>query len=387
VQRRVVLKPGREKSLLQRHPWIFSGAIASIPSIDPGEILPVYSASEEFLALAYFHPKNSLAGRILSFTQEPIEQILEKNLKRALELRASFFSEAHTNAFRLVNAESDGLPGLIVDRYADHLVIQINTWGMERLKPFLIEKLRELLSPQSIYEKSCSSARRLEGLGDQTGLVWGEEVDEIEILERGMRFIVAIREGQKTGFFLDQREMRQKVETLSRGRRVLNCFSYTGGFSLFALRGGALFVDSVEICSKANDLAQRNTDLNGFTDHRIHTEDAFAFLRRSRLDYDLIILDPPAFAKKREDIQAACRGYKEINRSVLEKAPRGALLLSSSCSFYIDEKLFQTLLFQAACEAERAVKFIRCSPVSMDHAASIYHPEGVYLKSSLLFLQ
>jgi 23S rRNA (cytosine1962-C5)-methyltransferase len=384
--KKAVLKPGREKSLLQRHPWIFSGAIDAIACIEPGEVLPVFSACGNFLAQAYFHPQNSLAGRVLTFSQIPLHQAIEEHLQKAIALRRTFFDPSETNGYRLVNAESDGLPGLVVDRYAECLVIQIATWGMERLKPLLIEQLQRLCHPKSIYEKSLSSARRLEGLAECEGLIWGEPVDEVEIHERGMRCIVPIKKGQKTGLFLDQRMMRQKIESLAKNRRVLNCFSYTGGFSLFALRGGAQFVDSVEICEKACHLAERNTLLNSFSRHRVIREDVFAFLQRSPLDYDLVILDPPAFAKKREDVQAACQGYKTINRIVFEKAPPGTVLLTCSCSFFIDERLFQTLLFQAACKAGREVKIIDRHHLAVDHALSLFHPEGNYLKSFLLWI-
>lgn len=387
-QKKVVLKAEKEKSLLRRHPWIFSGAIASFPDFSDGEILPVYSACGKFLAQAYFHTQNSLSGRVLSFTEDPVEKILKERFHKAFEMRRRFFSAQHTNAYRLINAEGDGMPGLIVDRYHDTLVIQINTAGMERLKPLIIETLVALFEPKTIYEKSTSASRRQEGLPDCEGVAWGEAQHEKEILENGVRFLVSFVEGQKTGFFLDQREMRKMISEYSLNRRVLNCFSYSGGFSLFALKGGAARVDSVDLCGKALQLAKQNTLLNGYpTDqHQIIQEDVFDYLKRSLLDYDLVILDPPAFAKKRADLLPACSGYKEINRLVLEKIPAGSLLLTSSCSYYIDEKLFQNLIFQAAHEAGRQVQILGRHLQALDHPISLYHPEGDYLKSLFLLV-
>jgi 23S rRNA (cytosine1962-C5)-methyltransferase len=383
---KVILKEGREKSLLQRHPWIFSGAIFSLPDIEAGTVLPVYSACGHFLAKAYFHPTNSIAGRVLTFTNESIEAALFANIKNAILLRQTFFDRSKTNAYRLINAEGDGLPGLIVDHYNGVLVIQINTCGMELLKPLIINHLISCLNPSTIYEKSTSFARKQEGLMPREGLVHGQPLPEIEILEEGMRFLVSFEKGQKTGLFLDQRERRLEIERLSQKRRVLNCFSYTGGFSLFALRGSATSVHSVDSCDYATQMAEHNVRLNGFSNHTASTEDAFAFLKRSDMNYDLIILDPPAFAKKRADVTSACHGYKTINRLVMEKAKPGTLLLTCSCSYYIDTKLFQSLLFQSAQEARREVKILSPHLHAFDHPVSLFHPEGDYLKSFLLYL-
>jgi 23S rRNA (cytosine1962-C5)-methyltransferase len=385
---KAILKEGKEKSLLRRHPWIFSGAIGSLPQISPGEILPVYSASGQFLAQAYFHPKNSLSGRVLSFTEEPIERVLKKRLEEALAMRRNLLDPSITNAFRWINAEGDGISGLIVDVYADTLVMQISTWGIERLKPFFVRTLVELFKPKALYEKSSSSSRNQEGLPEREELVWGEKRDEIEILENGVKFLISIEKGQKTGFFLDQREMRKQIGSLAHSKNVLNCFSYSGGFSLAALKGGAHHVTSIDTCETATRLAEQNTQLNGFTSqqHRIVQEDVFRFLEKDPLNYNLIILDPPAFAKKREDNDQACKGYKEINRRVLEKCPPQSLLLTCSCSYFIDEELFQNLIFQSALEAGRNVKIIGRHLLAQDHPILIYHREGSYLKSLLLYV-
>lgn len=385
----VVLKPGKERSLMQRHPWIFSGAIASFPQIDPGEVLPVLSSAGQFLAHAYFHPDNSLAGRVITFQDEPIDAAVRRLLHEAHALRKAYFHPEISNAYRLVNAEGDGLPGLIVDCYNNVVVIQINTYGMERLKPLIVDTIKELIQPKSIYEKSLSVARRLEGLEDSQGLLYGESIKEVEIVERGVRFIVSVAEGQKTGFFLDQREMRAHVMRFAAGKRVLNCFSYTGAFALFALKGGATSVESVDSSEPALAIAARNTQLNNFSSlqHSLVQEDAFTYLKRSSMDFDLVILDPPAFAKKRADVDAACKGYKEINRLVLEKMPPRSCLLTASCSHYISDELFQNLLFQSAHEAHRRVKILSRHSQALDHPISIYHPEGSYLKSLFLFVE
>lgn len=388
-ERRVILKPGRDKSVRNRHPWIFSGAIASFPAFQTGEVLPVHSSSGEFLAQAYFHDQNSISGRILTFLDEPINKALENRLIEAIAFRKSLFHPEGTNCYRLVNAEGDGLAGLIVDLYDDIAVLQINTHGMEALKPLIVRTLVSSLTLRGIYEKSQSAARALEGLPSHSGLLYGECDKEVIVKENGILFIVDIERGQKTGLFLDQRQMRQLVGSLAQGKRVLNCFSYTAGFSLFALKGGAHAVTSVDSSERACHYARENTLLNHFDSsrHEILCEDVFSYLRAPSLPFDLVILDPPAFAKKRSDVDEACRGYKEINRLCLQKMPPRSYLLTSSCSHFVDERLFGQLLFQAAIEAKREVKICSRHLQAPDHPLSLFHPEGNYLKSLLLYLQ
>jgi len=377
---RVTLKPGKEKSLLNRHPWIFSGAIASRHDHAAGDILPVYSFEGKLLGSGYFHPENSIAGRMLNFSSEnPLESV-RKNLKAALDLRHL----VPTQARRLVNAEGDHLPGLIIDQYGETLVMQIHTAGMEKLKNFLVDELVSLLHPKAIYQKCTAAARRQEGLEDAKGLLYGIETPEVTIHEHGISYIVSIIDGQKTGFFLDQREMRKKILELSHNKKVLNCFAYTGGFSLAALKGGATAVHSVEISEEACKLAHRNNF--DPTRHQIFQADAFDFLRTKPLDYEIVILDPPAFAKKRADVVMASKGYREINRVAIQKMPPQSLLLTCSCSSYIDATLFQQLIFQASADAGRSVRILGRHIQAPDHPVSIYHPEGVYLKSLLLYI-
>lgn len=385
----VVLKPGKDRAVRQRHHWIFSGAIASYPRhFSNGSLVPVFSSAGQRLGSGYFNKQLSLAGRMLSFDDRPAEAAMADSLRSAIELRHRLFADSETNAYRLVNGEGDGLPGLVVDRYAQVLVIQIATLGMERLEALVVDQLRQQLRPQAIYEKSDSPSRAQEGLEPDEGWLLGAATSRVEVREHGLPLLVELVDSQKTGFFLDQREMRRLVGELARGRRVLNCFAYTGGFTVAALAGGAARADSVEISQPAIALAKENVALNGFSSDKagFFAEDVFAFLREQNLPYDLIILDPPAFAKKKEDVADAMRGYRDINRLAIAKAPRGALLVTSSCSYHVDEKLFQKVVFQAALEAGRSVRIIGRHRHAPDHPVNIYHPETDYLKSLVLYI-
>ena len=384
----IILNPGKEKALKNFHQWIFSGAIDKSDDFQDGDILEVQSSKGEFLAYGYFNKRNSLAGRIISFEKKDPLIVIENNIRKALSLRKDFFDEKITNAYRLINAEADNLPGLIVDKYNEVLVLQITTLGMEKLKNHIISILKKESGIQTFYEKSSAPSRREEGLSDFQGLLFGEDVSEVEILENKMKFIVDIKNSQKTGFYLDQREMRDFIRKFSKGKKVLNCFSYSGGFTLAALYGKAKYVHSVEISDTALSLLQRNLLLNDFDDknNSCYKEDVFKFLRAQDLtEYDLIILDPPAFVKRKSELYQAMRGYKDINLQVFKKVKPGTLVLTSSCSHYVDEKTFQMLIFEAAKDAKRNVKILQKHHLAFDHPINIYHPEGEYLKS--LFLQ
>lgn len=385
-QARIRLKPGKERSILQRHHWIYSGAIQSIEEGDSPAL--IYSHEEELLGQAFLNPRHSIAAHVIAFGKESIEEALSKRLRAAFTLRKNILNFSLTNAYRLINAEGDGLPGLIIDIYDQVAVLQLSSQGWENFKPFLVEELRSLLTPRAIFEKSTSFLRKKQGLEEARQLLWGEENSSFQILENGISFWIDLYESQKTGFFLDQREMRALTGRLAKGKRVLNCFAYTGGFSLFALQGGASLVDSVEISEKACRALEKNITLNGFSSekHRAICEDAFDFLRKEPLDYELVILDPPAFVKKREDLAKACRAYREINFSAMKKMPSGSLLLTSSCSYHLTEEIFQRLLFQAALQAGREVKILSRHLSAFDHPLSIYHPESTYLKSFLLYI-
>lgn len=378
------LKPGKEKPLLNRHHWIFSGAVANLPSFDPGAILPVESSQGTLLGHAYFNKASSIVGRMIAFGEEEPLQAMMRRILNAILFRKSLFG-AETTAYRLINGEGDSLPGLIVDVYNDVLVLQISTLGMEKLKPHVLKILQEELHPKAILEKSLLPSRKEEGLAPFQGMLFGKIPEPLIVLENGLKFQVDPEKGQKTGFFLDQRQMRSYVRSISKGKRVLNVFAYTGGFSVYAFAGGAISVDSVDISKEAMELAEKNCFLNGFKGN-FFAEDAFEFLRKSPLDYDLVILDPPAFAKKAKDVVQACRGYKDINRVALQKMPPGSTLITCSCSHFIDEKLFSQVLFQAAAEAKREVRIIGKHQLAPDHPVNLFHPEGSYLKSLVLYL-
>jgi 23S rRNA (cytosine1962-C5)-methyltransferase len=381
----VILDKGKDRAVKNRHHWIFSGAVKSMPDFEDGSLLPVQSAEGEFLGTAYFNKRCSIIGRMVSFDKTPPLVALERQIDRAIARRRPFFGP-ETNAFRLVNGEGDAVPGLVVDQYDNVLVLQVSTLGMERLKHFVVDRLVGRLAPRSIYEKSNLPSRREEGLQDSEGLLSGENVEKVEILENGLRFVVELLRSQKTGFYLDQRENRRLAESWARGRTVLNCFSYTGAFSVFALKGGALSADCVDTSEHAIDLARENCRLNGFQGDGNHffVTDAFDFLRQNDLRYDFVILDPPAFAKKKTEVVQACRGYKDIHRIVFQKVLPGSLVMTFSCSFFVDEALFQQVIFQAAREASRDVRILQRHHQAYDHPLNIYHPESDYLKGFLL---
>jgi len=384
----VILKPGRDKAVRNRHHWIFSGAIREMPDFEDGAVLAVRSSGGDLLGHGYFNRKSAITGRMIGLGAEPPEAAVRASLERALALRAAFFDPAATNARRLVNAEGDGLPGLIADLYDDVLVLQVATLGMEKLKPLVLEVLGAALRPRAILERSDLPARREEGLEPVEAQIAGEAVDRVRILEAGIPFWVGLARGQKTGFYLDQRESRRLVRETAAGRRVLNAFSYTGSFSVSALLGGAVRADSVDSSESAIAMAQDNFELNGLPADAglFFTADVFEFLREPTLDHDYIILDPPAFAKKRTDVVAACRGYKDINRLAFQRVRTPGLVLTFSCSHFVDETLFQQVVFQAAHEAGRRVRIIQKHRQAFDHPVNIYHPETAYLKGFLLYV-
>jgi len=380
---RLRLKKGKEKPVLQRHHWIYSGAVASFPE---GESAIVESASGETLGMALLNRGHSIAAHMLAFGEETIELALERRIQEAAALRRRWFDPSRTNGIRLINAEGDGIPGLIVDSYAGVLVLQISHPALETLKRRIVSLLVEEWKPRAILEKSTSFLRKKSGLQEARGILYGPEVPETEILENGLKFAVDFQSGQKTGFFLDQREMRQWVRVQAKGKRVLNGFANTGGFSVAALAGGAAHVDSVEISGRCLPMVEKNLALNSLEGHQFIEADFFTFLKSADLFYDLVILDPPAFVKKRDDIAAGFRAYKELNRQVLSKMSSGSLLLTCSCSYHVDETFFQNILFRAALESGRRVQIVGRHRQAIDHPISIFHPESSYLKSLILYI-
>lgn len=384
---RCILKAGKEKPFEGRHPWVFSGAIDQIDDdFKVGDLVKVLSSENDFLGIGYLNPRSQIAIRMLTFEDERIdEEFFERKIQNAAALRRSFIP-SDTNAYRLIQSEGDFLPGLIVDRYGDFLIAQFLTAAMDRWKPMIVKILQKVISPRGIFEKDDESLENWEGLPKRMGKLIGvEPPDFIEITENGIKFLVDIHRGQKTGFFLDQRDNRRLVGSLSRGRRVLNCFSYTGGFSVYAAKGGASEVVSVETSEPANNTAAENFRVNGIdaSKHPIVHEDVFDYLRSTRQEFDLVVLDPPAFCKSKHQIQQASRGYKDINLQAIKRLSPGGLLFTCSCSSYIDPDLFQKIIFAAAKDARRNVRILSKTSHGVDHPISIYHPEGEYLKGIL----
>jgi 23S rRNA (cytosine1962-C5)-methyltransferase len=386
--KKIILKAGKEKAVKNRHHWIFSGAVASYPDGCEGEIIPVYTSSGTCLGHAYINSQVSILGRMVTFGDSSPYEAIKLALTDSIAFRQIKFKEQLTNAYRLVNGEGDNLPGLIVDIYNNILVIQILTLGMERMRSLVIDVLKQTLNPLAIYEKSVHGSRKEEGLDLKEGILYGPDINEIEIIENGLKFVVSIKQGQKTGFFLDQREMRKQIMTLAINKRVLNCFAYTGGFSVYALAGGASFVVSVDSSEYALKLANRNILLNGFLEykHQKRQGDVFEFLRKEKLDFEIVILDPPAFVKGKKDLISACRGYKELNRLAIQSMPRDSYLLTCSCSNHINASLFQKIIFQSASDAQRPVRIIGRHQIAPDHPVNLFHPETEYLKSLLLYI-
>ncbi len=379
-----VLKEEKEKPLEGCHPWVFSGAIDEIDDDhQTGDLVKVYSSRNHFLGIGYLNPRSQIAIRMLTFEDTKIDAgFFEKRIRDAAALRHAYLQE-NTNAYRVVHSEGDFLPGLIVDRYGDYLVAQFLTAAMDQWKPMLVDILQRVLPCRGIFEKDDTESREWEGLETRIGKLAGEEPpDYVEITENGYPFVVNLHGGQKTGFFLDQRDNRKMVGRMSRGKRVLNCFSYTGGFSVYAAKGGATETVSVDSSDDALNTARVNFEKNGIPAENctVVQEDVFEYLRASRQEFDTIILDPPAFCKNKHQVNQASRGYKDINLYAIKRLIRGGLLFTYSCSSFIPSDLFQKIVFGAAKDAKRKVRIIAKTSHALDHPINIFHPEGEYLK-------
>lgn len=384
---RLILKTGKDKAVRNRHPWIFSGAVDRIDEgFAAGDLVRVFSHKDEFLGTGYLNPESQIVVRMLAFEDAPIDEaFFDEKIARAVEIRKKWIP-AVTNAYRLIHSEGDFLSGLTVDVYGDFLVAEFNTAGMEAWKPVIAGCLKKYFPAASIFERSDSDLRKWEGLKRSVGVLSGNEPpDAIDILENGLSFGVDIKGGQKTGFFLDQRENREIVKGLSAGKRVLNCFAYTGGFSVYAARGGAKEVVSVESSEPAVAMGRRNFERNQLrSDQSVWAQqDVFDYLRATKKEFDMILLDPPAFCKSKNQIRDAARGYKDINLQALKILPKGGLLFTFSCSSYITPDLFQKIVFGAAADAKRDVRILKKTSHAFDHPINIYHPEGEYLKGFL----
>jgi 23S rRNA (cytosine1962-C5)-methyltransferase len=390
---KLTLKPGRERSLLRRHPWIFSGAIAEVRGAShAGETVDVRAADGSFLAWAAYSPASQIRARVWSFdeTEIPGPDLFERRIEAALVLRRAEIPLEATDALRLVHGESDGLPGLVADRYADTLVVQLASAGCERWRETLIEILRAQSGCARVYERSDTEGRGLEGFAAKTGLVAGTAADRpLEIVEHGIRYEVDAAAGQKTGFYLDQRDNRRRVGLLAGDREMLNCFCYTGGFALSALAGGARSVLSIDSSGPALELAKRNLALNGVEAGRAEWLEADVFgalrkLQREGRQFDFIVLDPPKFAPTPKDAERAARGYKDINLNALKLLRRGGLLATFSCSGGVSPELFQKIVAGAAADAGASLLLRERYRAAPDHPVRIEFPEGEYLKGLLL---
>lgn len=393
---KVILKKGREESLRRFHPWVFSGAIAQIngnPS--EGDIVSVHASDGSFLAAGHYQI-GSIAVRILSFDSDPSSPgFYYDMISRAYSVReaSGLVGNAETTCFRLVHGEGDGLPGLIIDWYDSVCVMQAHSVGMFRAKGLICDALRKLFgdSLKAVYDKSSGTAPFKAGLNLIDGYLYkkeGFDSGELEVLENGRRFLVNWEEGQKTGFFLDQRDNRALVGKYAAGRHVLNLFCYTGGFSIYALSAGAASVCSVDSSARAMSLVDRNVALNKLDNHTSVCDDAIEFLGKSEAGkYDLIIVDPPAFAKHRGALKNALRAYQRLNAAAISKVAHGGLVFTFSCSQVVDKISFANTVFSAAAQTGRNVRILDRLCQGCDHPVNIYHPEGEYLKGLLLYVE
>ena len=382
------LKPGREKSLLRRHPWIFSGAVQRVDEEPaPGTTVEVLSSKGDFLARAAYSPQSQIRARVWSFNDEPVDKdFLRRKIRAAVDTRYKLQVTSYTNAYRLIHAESDGLPGLIVDRYEDVLILQALTTGAEFWKETLADLLLEETGLSTIYERSDADVRELEGLPSRVGLLRGSISPEpLTIHEHGLQFNVNFAEGHKTGFYLDQRDNRLRVRELAKDRDVLDCFCYTGGFTVNALAGGAKSVLSVDSSAEALALCKENVARNNLPADRHSTRagDVFQLLRTFRDEghaFDIIVLDPPKFAPTAAQAGKAARGYKDINRLAFKLLRPGGILATFSCSGGVDAALFQKIVASAALDAEAEAQIVAYLSQAGDHPVALNFPEGAYLK-------
>jgi len=385
----IALKPGKEKSLRRRHPWVFSGALAQSPEkIPPGATVELLSSRGEFLGRGAVSPRSQISVRIWSFlpTEEIDAAFFRERLSRALARRREIPNLSRTNAIRLVNGESDELPGLIVDRYGDFLVAQFLAAGPEYWKEAIVGELSALMPGSSIYERSDAAVRTKEGLEQRKGVLLGKAPPAlVEITEDDLKFLVDVVNGHKTGFYLDQRENRRELGLFAQGKKVLNCFAYSGGFGLHALAGGARELTNLETSAPSLALLAENLALNNFSQSPVENVqgDVFKVLRQYRESgryFDLIVLDPPKFVESRGQLMRGARGYKDINRLAFELLNPGGVLFTFSCSGLLEDNLFQKIVADGALDAGRQARILRKLGQAMDHPIGLNFPEGSYLK-------
>jgi len=389
----VVLKRGRIRPVQRRHPWVFSGAVDRVEG-DPadGDIVDVRDAGRNFLARGYINRHSQIMVRILTWREEEAvdARFWRERIQVALAARSALAASAGTTAYRVVHGESDFLPGLIVDRYDDWVAVQFLTLGVALRQEPIIDALADLLSPRGIYERSDVDVRSKEGLGQKSGVLWGEEPpDLVTILENGWGFLADVRHGHKTGFYLDQRENRSLMSFFCGGADVLDAFAYSGAFSVYASAAGAKSLTLVDSSARALDLAGRNLVLNGFSDREVALieGDVFSVLRGFRSQerlFDVIVLDPPKFAHTGREVRRASRAYKDVNLLAFQLLRSGGTLVTFSCSGGVSRDLFQKIVSGAALDAGRDVQIVRVLSQSFDHPVSLSFPEGAYLKGLVL---
>ncbi len=390
---KIILKKGKEESLKRFHPWVFSGAIQHLPQqMEEGDVVVVCNSEGKFVAVGHYQV-GSIAVRVLSFRDVAIdESFWQSRLKSALTMRQTIgiADNPENNTYRLVHGEGDLLPGLVIDVYGKTAVMQAHSVGMHCSRHDIAQALVAVMGSriENIYYKSETTLPFKAELGQENGFIYGGSDDNTAV-ENGLKFYVDWLKGQKTGFFVDQRENRALLEHYAKGRKVLNMFCYTGGFSFYAMRGGALKVQSVDSSAKAIELTKRNVALNfpGDGRHEAYCEDAFKFLDQLGNQYDLIILDPPAFAKHRAALHNALKGYIRLNAKAFEKIESGGVLFTFSCSQVVTKENFRNAVFTAAAQAGRKVRILHQLHQPADHPVNIYHPEGEYLKGLVLYVE
>lgn len=389
---KIFLKKGKEESLKRFHPWIFSGAISGFDSKpQEGDVVEVYTNEGEYIATGHYQI-GSIMVRVLTFDHETIDlKFYEKRLAVAFDVRDSIgIIREDNNTYRLVHGEGDNLPGLVIDVYGNTAVMQAHSVGMHCDRHMIAKALENVMKGQisNIFYKSETTLPFKADLGQENGFLLGNSTEDIAI-ENGLKFHVDWLRGQKTGFFVDQRNNRSLLQKYAKNRKVLNMFCYTGGFSFYAMRGGAELVHSVDSSQKAIDLTNANVNLNFPDDqrHQSFAEDAFRFLDKMETPYDLIILDPPAFAKHKDALRNALKGYSRLNQKALEKIPSGGILFTFSCSQVVTKENFRTAVFTAAAAAGRKVRILHQLHQPADHPINIYHPEGEYLKGLVLYVE
>ena len=388
----IILKRGKDESLKRFHPWIFSGAIHHVSgNPEEGDIVTVFTSENEYIATGHYQI-GSIMVRVLSFDNETIDQhFYERKLAIAKDVRYSIgVIGSNNNTYRLVHGEGDNLPGLVIDIYGNTAVMQAHSVGMHRDRQTIAKALKAVMGDdlQNIFYKSETTLPFKAELGQENGFLLGGDTNDVA-MENGLRFHVDWLKGQKTGFFVDQRDNRSLLERYAKGRKVLNMFCYTGGFSFYAMRGGAQLVHSVDSSQKAIDLTNANVALNFQDDprHEAFAEDAFKFMEKMQTPYDLIILDPPAFAKHKDALHNALKGYTRLNKKAFEKIQPGGILFTFSCSQAVNKDQFRMAVFTAAASAQRNVRILHQLHQPADHPINIYHPEGEYLKGLVLYVE